>query len=154
MSGTPEIDSSTHRSLAVDLFNQTWDLIDRTDRTPDDDLEMIHRAHASRWHWGKVGAAEQFSIGEWQVSRVYAILGHGAASLYHGQECLRYAEEPEQDLWLAGYTHEAIARAYAVLGDNSQAVEHVSKARAIAESLADQETAKMILDDLATISLV
>ena len=44
-----------HKKLGIDLFNATWDLIDRNDRTPAQNLEMIHAAHASAYHWIKAG---------------------------------------------------------------------------------------------------
>ena len=39
-------------ALAVDLFNYTWTLIEKPDRTAEDDA-MIHAAHASRHHWSR-----------------------------------------------------------------------------------------------------
>jgi hypothetical protein len=42
---------------AVDLYNSTWTLLEKPDRTPAETDEMIHRAHASRWHWARVGRA-------------------------------------------------------------------------------------------------
>ena len=36
---------------------------------------MLHAAHASRFHWGEVGEPVNFARGEWQISRVYAVLG-------------------------------------------------------------------------------
>ena len=43
------------RKLAGELFNITWDYLAMQSRTPAQDDSMIHAAHASRWHWGKVG---------------------------------------------------------------------------------------------------
>jgi hypothetical protein len=42
-----------HRRLAVDLYNATWELLEQTDRSPEDDDEMLARAHASMYHWGR-----------------------------------------------------------------------------------------------------
>jgi hypothetical protein len=39
----------------------------------------VHSAHASRYHWGAAGDADEavnLARGEWPCSRVYAILGH------------------------------------------------------------------------------
>ena len=41
-----------HEKLAKANFNKTWDFLDKKDRNPEDDLEMIHTVHASRFHWG------------------------------------------------------------------------------------------------------
>ena len=49
-----------HKQLAAEYFNLTWDLLEKTDRAQEDNDEMIHAAHASRFHWGKVGNAVTF----------------------------------------------------------------------------------------------
>ncbi len=71
----PDLDHATRRALAVGLFNYTWTLLENPNRTPEQDDEMLHAAHASRYHWGEVGEQVNLARGEWQVSRVYAVLG-------------------------------------------------------------------------------
>ena len=66
-----------HKNEAVRCFNSTWDLLEKTDRTEAENRQMIHMAHASRFHWGEIGTPLQFGRGEWQVSRVYATLDMG-----------------------------------------------------------------------------
>ena len=63
------------KQLAKDLFNHVWTLLEKERRTTAEDDEMIHAAHASRYHWGKVGEPVNLARGEWQCSRVYAVLG-------------------------------------------------------------------------------
>ena len=66
MSDEPKLtEAEWHRKQAVDLFNFTWTLIDKPDRTPDDDDLMIHAAHASRYHWGVVGTPTNYLRGDW-----------------------------------------------------------------------------------------
>ncbi len=81
--GRLSVDPKTHgeeyRKRAAELFNGTWELLDKADRDETDDLNMIHQAHASRYLWGLVGKEPQLATGEWQVSRVYAALGMGQA---------------------------------------------------------------------------
>lgn len=43
-------DPTLHRQLGIDLFNHTWELLDKPNRTRDEDDAMIHAAHASRFH--------------------------------------------------------------------------------------------------------
>ena len=52
-----------HHKLAVDCFNSTWSFLDKKDRTPEDDADMIHTAHASRYHWGQIGTPLEFQRG-------------------------------------------------------------------------------------------
>ena len=64
-----------HRQLGVDLFNGTWKLLDKPDRTADEDALLIHMAHASAYHWLQVGKPENFARSHWLCSRVYSVLG-------------------------------------------------------------------------------
>ena len=42
-----------HRQLGVDLYNYTWTLLEKEDRTRDDDDEMLNSTHASAYHWSR-----------------------------------------------------------------------------------------------------
>jgi hypothetical protein len=64
-----------HRQLGVDLFNEVWRLME----TREDDERMLHAAHASAYHWAEAPECEprNRARSEWQVSRVYSVLGRG-----------------------------------------------------------------------------
>ena len=57
-----------HRKFAVDLFNRTWDLIEKRHRSEDDDLDILTSALASLHHWRQVGEPKNLSVSDWQVS--------------------------------------------------------------------------------------
>lgn len=106
-----------HKKQAIENFNDCWDLIEKTDRSQDDDLRMIHTAHASRFHWGEVGTPVEFARGEWQISRVYSLLGMFESALYHATVSLNFCKENNiRDFDLA-FAYEAIARAHSI-GNN------------------------------------
>src|SRR5579864_6933302 len=89
--GHPDDDllsSEDERKLAIRCFNSVWDLMEKEDRTTEDDDLMVHMAHASRYHWGQIGKPENVARGEWQVSRVYAVLQRPEPCLYHAQRVL------------------------------------------------------------------
>ena len=81
-----------HKAFAVECFNLVWGLLDKADRTAEDDERMVHAAHASRFHWGEIGTPLEFARGEWQISRVYAVLGRSEAALHHAQRSLDLCE--------------------------------------------------------------
>jgi hypothetical protein len=89
---TSELDAATHRQLGVDLYNSTSTLLEKPDRSALETDEMIHRAHASRWHWGKVGTEVNLARGEWLCSRVYAVLGRAEPALWHARRCVEIDE--------------------------------------------------------------
>jgi hypothetical protein len=145
------LDPSLERQLAVDLFNATWELIDAPDRTPDDDLRMLHMAHASRHHWAQVGEPVNLARGEWQVSRVYAILGRAEPARFHAERCLGICEEHGIGDFDLAYAYEALARAAAVSGDEPERDRRLAQARTAAEAVADAEDREHLQGDLDTV---
>ncbi|MGZ5288444.1 MAG: hypothetical protein ACXWE5_03075 [Actinomycetota bacterium] len=145
------LDPTVERQLAVDLFNATWELLDAPDRSPDDDLRMLHMAHASRHHWAQVGEPVNLARGEWQVSRVYAVLGRAAPARFHGERCLEICEEHGIGDFDLAYAYEALARAAAVAGDGLERDRRLAQARTAAEAVADPEDREHLDGDLATV---
>jgi hypothetical protein len=143
-----------HRRLGVDLFNEVWRLLESREATlaapsqgrtgsarasgHNDDDRMLHAAHASRFHWGEADEREPENLarGEWQVSRVYVVLGRAEPAIWHARRCLEHCEQNGIGDWDLAYAYEALARAYALAG-NAQAAEWKEKARAAADAIAD-----------------
>jgi hypothetical protein len=140
------------RRLAASLFNRTWALLDKADRTAGEDDEMIHAAHASRHHWGVAGGPVQWARGEWQCSRVYAVLGRAEPALHHARRCLELATEHDLGPFDVGAAHEALARCYWVIGDAGKTAEHVFLAREQSASIADAEDRAILDSDLASLA--
>jgi DNA-binding transcriptional MerR regulator len=141
------------RLLAAQLFNETWRLMEKEERTRQDDDRMIHAAHASRYHWGQVPDATPAHLarGEWQVSRVYTVLERAEPALHHARRVLDLCQENGIGDWDLGFAYEALARAYAVAGDADQAREYTDRALAAAEDIAEAGDRELLLADLETI---
>jgi hypothetical protein len=144
---------SDERMLAAQLFNETWRLMEKENRTTEDDDRMIHAAHASRYHWGQVPAATPAHLarGEWQISRVYTVLGRGEPALHHAQRVLDICQANGIGDWDLAFAYEALARAHAVGGDATQARNHTDQALAAAREITDDEDRALVLADLETI---
>ena len=149
----PELDQATRRALAVGLFNYTWRLLENPTRTREQDDEMLHAAHASRYHWGEVGEPVNLARGEWKVSRVYAVLGRAEPALYNARLCLEIneANESGREDWELGSAYEAMARASAIAGD--RAASDAWRARAVEEldRISDAEDRQVLEQDIATL---
>ena len=78
---------------------------------------MIHAAHASRYHWGEVGDDGNLARGEWQCSRVYAVLGRAEPALWHARRCVEINEADGIADWDIASAYEAMARAHLAAGD-------------------------------------
>jgi hypothetical protein len=141
------------RLLAAQLFNETWRLMEREDRTSQDDDRLIHTAHASRYHWGQAADATPAHLarGEWQISRVYAVLHRPEPALHHGQRVLDLCQENGIGDWDLAFAYEALARAHAVAGDAAAARSHTDQALAAARDIAQDDDRDLLLADLETI---
>ena len=140
--------------LAVDLFNRSWTLMELPARTPEQDDELIDTAHASAYHWLQVGTAANRARSQWQLSRVYVVLGRPEPALHHAGRCLAWCEAHPEALedWDLAYAHEALARAHALAGDAEAARHHAARARALAASVAGAEDREHLDADLGTLA--
>ncbi len=140
--------SSAERMFAVDLFNATWDLLESESRTAEDDRTMLGAALASRFHWRHVGEPKNFSISDWQVSRVFAELGDVVRAREYAGSALEIATEYGLGPFYVGYAEEALARAAALAGDDGEREHWMSRARASLDDIEDAETKALLAADL------
>lgn len=137
--------------LAKDRFNAVWTLLERADRTPEDDDRMLNAAHASRYHWGEVGTPAKIARGDWQVSRVYAVLSRPEPCLYHAQRVLDTCQRHGFGTFDLAFAYEAVARGQAVAADSAAARAYTEQALAAAEGIAEEDERDLLLSDLETI---
>ncbi|MBM3321980.1 hypothetical protein FJY69_00635 [candidate division WOR-3 bacterium] len=140
-----------HKKAGADLFNLTWDLLDKKDRSEEENDRMIHAAHASRYHWGVVGQPVNFARGEWQVSRVYAMLGRAEPALYHARRSLEMCQKNGIADFDLAFGFEAVARAQALAGNAAEAKASIAQARKAADGIPDEKTKTYFLGELATV---
>lgn len=145
------IDAELHRRLGADLFNDTWRLMELEDRSPADDVLMIHQAHASAYHWLQVGTPGNVARSHWLCSRVYCVAGRAEPALFHARLVLSTCQEHGIGDWDLAFAYEALARAYAVAGDRDEARRHADQARLAAGDITTDEDRDLLLSDLETI---
>ena len=152
-----DLDAATHRQLGVDLYNSTWALIEKADRTPFESDEMIHRAHASRWHWARAAGVRtvNYARGEYLCSRVYATLGRSEPAAWHARRCLEIVESIGEDdgreSWDIAGAYEAMARAAHVAGDAASTALWKAKALEDLAAVDNADDREPIAGDLATL---
>jgi GNAT superfamily N-acetyltransferase len=148
----PELEKA-HRHFSASCFNRTWDYIDKSDRTPDDEQAMLAAALASLWHWSQRpdASAENQAVGTWQVARVFALLGEAPLARRYAMLSLEASQRQGVPPYCLAYAYEALARAESVAGDRASVEDWLRQAHAAAAHLDDEETRKMLLADLATI---
>jgi len=140
-----------HRQLGVDLFNHTWTLLEKESRTPDEDEEMVHAAHASAYHWlhAEGAAPENRARSDWQLSRVYAVVGRGEPALEYAQRCLDRCLENGIGDWDLAFAYEALARAHRVAGNDGEFERNLALATDAGAKIDDGDDRALLEKDLA-----
>lgn len=142
-------DADEQRRLAADLFNLVWTLLETPDRRAEQDERMLHAAHASRFHWGEIGEPVNLARGDWQISRVYAVLGRAEPALHHAQRCFETCRANGIEDFDLAFAYEALARASAVAGRSDDAADYADLARQAGERIGEQEEREIFFSDLA-----
>ena len=145
--------AAAHRFFAVDCFNKAWELIEKADRTPEEDEQMLRLNQASIWHWTQREDCtnKNMSIGYWQTSRIYALLGRTNEARHYGQLFLHFSQQ--ESPFLLAYANEALARAERLAGNEATAESYYIEALRLAEIVDDPEDKNYLINDLNTIKL-
>jgi hypothetical protein len=138
-----------HKYFAQSTNGRVWELLQKPNRSPSEDEEMLHAAHACTYHWQFVGTAVHQQRGEWLISHVHVVLGHGNEALRHAQRCFELTEANRnlmQDFDIA-YAFEGMARAQAMLGDHRLAKEFLVLAQQAGDAIANEEDRSIFMGD-------
>ncbi|MDW0117461.1 hypothetical protein QTL97_10985 [Sporosarcina thermotolerans] len=148
-----EAPTLSHKQVAATCFNQVWDLLEKEVRTPEEKEQMIHLCHSSFWHWTQAEECTEtnLSIGYWQLSRVYAVVGQGENALNYAKRCIAVSEEASLAPFYIGYGYEAAARACNVLGRNEESQSYKDLAYECAEKMIDEDSKKLLVSDLESL---
>ena len=141
-----------HKKFAISCFNLTWSLLDKKDRTREEDYKMVHAAHASRYHWGEIGTPLEFERGEWQISRVYSVLKRSEPALFHAKRCLEICKENNIGDFDLAFAYEATARAHSISEDKAECEKFLQLATEAGENIKKKEDKDYFLSELKTIS--
>jgi len=139
-----------HRKLARQAHGETWELLEKKERTHDESAAMIEAAHVSSYHWRAAGNGLNWQRAEWLLARVYSTLGMGERALFHAERCRRLTDEHAtlmEDFDLP-FALEGLARAHAAAGEATAAVDYFKQAEAAGQRIKDVEDRNYFLLDL------
>ena len=144
--------AAAHKFFAADCFNKAWDLIEKPDRSPQDDRLMVALNQASIYHWLQRDDCTQqhLSVGYWQASRIQAMLANPAEAVRLGEVCLSYSRGLKP--FYLGYAHEALARAYKLAANEREAAQHLKAAQDLAAQVGDSGERQYLVSDLAQLT--
>lgn len=143
--------ADARRELAVELYNQTWVLIDQAGRTAADDRRMLASAMGSRALWQEIGGPEQHAVGDWQVAHVASLLGHADLALDFAAAAHETAFSADVPDWLRASVCEGLARAHASAGHAEERDDWIIRAQEELERVVDPDDRRLIEDQLAGI---
>lgn len=149
---SPAFDAAAaHEYFAAHCFNRAWDLIEKKDRTAEDDRLMVALNQASIYHWLQRPDCgnQQLSVGFWQASRIQSLLGNAAEARRQAEVCMSYSGELPP--FYLGYAHEALGRAAKITGDTDLTRTHKEEATTLAGAIEDKDERDLLLKDLDSI---
>jgi hypothetical protein len=149
MAKAPEFDVlAAHKYFSATCFNRAWDLIEKADRTPEDERLMVALNQASIYHWLQRDDCnnQRLSVGYWQASRIQAILGNATEALRLGEVCLTYSRDLKP--FYLGYAHEALARARRLAANAKDLARHLKAAQELAARIGDKSERELLEVDL------
>jgi hypothetical protein len=148
----PRDDASTwHRIFAASSFNQAWDLIEKPDRTPEDNSAMLSATFASRYHWEVVGTDENRVVGDWQIAHIASLLGMADLSLSYAKSALNRAVEKGFEGWRLASCHEGMARAHACSGNVQERNRHIKTAKILLDRVDDPGERNLVMSQLESV---
>lgn len=138
-----------HKYFAKSINGRVWELLEKPNRSQSDNDELLYAAHACTYHWKFVGTAVNQQRGEWLISRVHVVLGHGLEALRHAERCFELTKS-NKDLMKdfdVAYAFEGLARAHAMIGDQKMAEEFLTLAEQAGSTISNEEDKSIFMND-------
>jgi hypothetical protein len=130
-----------HRWFAVETNNAFWDLLERPDRSREEDRRMVDLAHASAYHWSHAGDEVNRQRADVALANAYAATDAGDLAVAYAKRALAGLSALADRLadWDRAVTLDALSRAYAAAGGRELAARYRAEARAAGDALAEDE---------------
>ena len=154
MTKKPDFDlKAAHKYFSVACFNKAWELLDKPERSEEEDEQMAHLSLASHWHWTQREdyASTNASAAYWQTSRIYAVLGQAENARRYAEKCLEVSQGEDIPPFYLAYAYEALARAELIAGNRERMDQYLGEARRVTDEVSDPEERKWLQEDLVTI---
>ena len=121
-------EAEAHLHFAKQFNGKIWELLEKPERTPEDDELLVDYTHASLAHWRVAGTEVHLQRGAWMLAHVYTILGNTALALQHAKRCLELTEKYKEHLSDFDFAFECMARAQALTSNQSEAQKYLALA--------------------------
>ncbi|HET7065053.1 MAG TPA: hypothetical protein VFI49_12335 [Rudaea sp.] len=127
---TPEDVALWQRRLASLANNQAWALAEALRRTPEQDEEMLHAAHAAMYFWKIVGNAGNNARAAQLLAHVYALLNLPRPAAHYLSKSLPYFLQNDCAPSELAFAHAVAAHVASAEGSEEAHTRHYSQALA------------------------
>lgn len=135
--------------FAKQFNGKTWELLNKQERTKNENELLVDYAHASLAHWRVAGTGVNLQRGVWMLARVYTVLGNSQLAMQNAKRCLELTEQHKDLLsdFDFGFAYECMARAQALAGNQTEAQKHIAMANKAGAAIKDEEDRQIFFDD-------
>jgi len=153
------MDSVACRESAKKLYDEAFELLNKSQRTEDENFRLIHSAHSSICFWAIVGTPLHVVRGERFLSRVYTTLGMHESAIVHAKRSVTLCEENVLSSAETALSWDAAARAAYSGGSFDEYLEYNKKAELIYTGLENSDGYEVLLrrvndgDDIISIRM-
>ncbi len=142
-----------HKFIASELNQCAWALLENESRSPEENDEMLHVAHASLWHWLQAGSKVHHQRGLWLLGRVHVLLGKREAAMYYARQTMDLTEAHQEDMadFDHAYAFELLARATLLAGEDGEAAVLFERAARLGQLIHGEQNRKILFTDLKAI---
>lgn len=148
---TPDEVALWQRRLASQANNRAWTLTELLDRSPSDDEEMLHAAHAAMYFWRMVGDPGNHAHAAQLLAHVYALLKLPEPAARYLSQAAPHFEQGSVAPWELAFFHAVAANVAFAQDDAAAHVSHYAQAQAAADQIADPQTRDMFAATLRVI---
>jgi len=141
-----------HKKIAVETNNSIWPVLDKEDPSKQELEDALDMAHASRYHWKKIGEPINLARADYMISRVASAMGRAESALHHAKRCLEITKDTGIGDWDLAFAYEAMTRAYAVAKDRKKFNEYMERTRKAISEIESKQDKKIVQGELDKIS--
>jgi len=140
--------SEFHKKMATETHNAIWPMLDKVNPTSQELEDAVHMAHASRFHWSKVGQPINLARADYIISRVCSAMGRPEPAIYHAMRCLEITQQTDIGDWDLAFAYESLTHAYATAGDRQQYENYLRMTKDAIAAIRDDEDKRTVQAEL------
>ncbi len=130
-----------HLHFAKALNGETWGLLDKKDRSKEENERMLAAAFASYFHWLNAGKDVHRQRGEYMIARVFLALSNTQEAFAHARRCIELTDQFKDQMedFDFAFAYEMFARVNAAREDAETARQYRDMAEKAGDRIKNDE---------------